>query len=630
LAQRLFVRLCKRKGPWFQVAKLQDRYCEELPDVAALASELCTAGLLAFACQSSQETSIESANQIAEVLTVPQLKAILAECSQSKPGGSTNRAALLDALRKALKPQKGRGSLSQWLGGTKRCSSTTAIDALKRVAGDVLRLPEAVRRLWHRVELLFFLNAPPEAFVLSRMGMWRFVAYPCQPSTIFASRAALCEYEQARALYDELCAALEANPPRDQEGSTTRLALRCIEEAASWLRARGGIEDCVQCRAAFPLRACQCDYGAERAAGRMPEAHDEQPFLRRFSARWIYCQLAWHGVKVLEAPCHRHEEAVSWLRYLLQGHDCPGKRGRWWERLTINLHTHLQRHDEAIAACQAALADNWLRASERGAIAKRLHKICKAKRRGIPLGVRVPPQLRWRETVIYGKPINCRAGQKSVFYGYDDQLCSVEELALQHYAGEGEGIAEEEAWTGLHSEGRIWGILFGLLLWDVIFAPVPHVFQTPFQVCPLDMDTEAFYTSRSPTIQQCCKGLQMAGQEGGIPSLREAVRVAWDAHHGEMCRGVQWDLYPVEVLEAVAECTGGKVLAHMFDLLARDYAHWHRGLPDLVLWRDDGRAKLVEVKGPRDRLSDIQCAWLHELVACGMDVEVLHVQEHRK
>jgi hypothetical protein len=44
------------------------------------------------------------------------------------------------------------------------------------------------------------------------------------------------------------------------------------------------------------------------------------------------------------------------------------------------------------------------------------------------------------------------------------------------------------------------------------------------------------------------------------------------------------------------------------------------GMPDLLLWRpgEAGCAKLVEVKGPRDRLSEQQRAWLLAL----MDVDV--------
>lgn len=52
------------------------------------------------------------------------------------------------------------------------------------------------------------------------------------------------------------------------------------------------------------------------------------------------------------------------------------------------------------------------------------------------------------------------------YYGYDDgqQVC-VEDLALQHYARESEG-----GWRGIHTEGGIWAMLFGLAFWDILFS----------------------------------------------------------------------------------------------------------------------------------------------------------------
>jgi Fanconi-associated nuclease 1 len=45
------------------------------------------------------------------------------------------------------------------------------------------------------------------------------------------------------------------------------------------------------------------------------------------------------------------------------------------------------------------------------------------------------------------------------------------------------------------------------------------------------------------------------------------------------------------------------------------------GLPDLVLWHPARKAaQLVEVKGPRDRLSDQQLAWMQVLGAAGIEV----------
>jgi hypothetical protein len=52
--------------------------------------------------------------------------------------------------------------------------------------------------------------------------------------------------------------------------------------------------------------------------------------------------------------------------------------------------------------------------------------------------VAAAPQVR-----IVGRPINCTAGVKSRFWGHDGQQCSVEELALQHYASD-----EGGGWLG--------------------------------------------------------------------------------------------------------------------------------------------------------------------------------------
>lgn len=52
------------------------------------------------------------------------------------------------------------------------------------------------------------------------------------------------------------------------------------------------------------------------------------------------------------------------------------------------------------------------------------------------------------------------------------------------------------------------------------------------------------------------------------------------------------------------------------------------GLPDLLLWRRSDRcAKMVEVKGPRDRLSHQQRFWLAHMANSNMQVEVCKVRE---
>ena len=71
--------------------------------------------------------------------------------------------------------------------------------------------------------------------------------------------------------------------------------------------------------------------------------------------------------------------------------------------------------------------------------------------------------------------------------------CSVEAMCLSHYRDQG--------WKGYHSEGGIVRTLFGYLFYDVLFTYIPNVFQTPYQTCPLDLHTDAFYPSRASEIK---------------------------------------------------------------------------------------------------------------------------------
>lgn len=168
------------------------------------------------------------------------------------------------------------------------------------------------------------------------------------------------------------------------------------------------------------------------------------------------------------------------------------------------------------------------------------------------------------------------------------------------------------------SEGGIWATLFGLLLWDALFAPVPDAFRTPFQTAPLDLSDPSFYPARQASLfasrrlfsLPACSLLLACGAclrcllaslltprptppphtrtharspqdvieaclariaAGEAPSLLQA---AWDAHRGTLCRGVSWDRHPLPELQTVAECVGGPALAAVCRLLARDHAGW--------------------------------------------------------
>ncbi|EPY77849.1 fanconi-associated nuclease 1 isoform 3 [Camelus ferus] len=204
-------------------------------------------------------------------------------------------------------------------------------------------------------------------------------------------------------------------------------------------------------------------------------------------------------------------------------------------------------------------------------------------------------------------------------------LCSVEELALAHYRCCGFD-------QGIHGEGSTFSTLYGLLLWDVIFMDgVPDVFRNAYQAGPLDLCTDGFFASRAPAFEARLQQIHSAPAE----SLRAWVAAAWQAQEGRAASVVSWDRFAslqqaqvklCRLNSDLVSCLGGPVLSGVCRRLATDLRHCRGGLPDLVVWNSRSHCcKLVEVKGPNDRLSQKQMIWLDELRKLGADVEVCHV-----
>lgn len=76
----------------------------------------------------------------------------------------------------------------------------------------------------------------------------------------------------------------------------------------------------------------------------------------------------------------------------------------------------------------------------------------------------------------------------------------------------------------------------------------------------------------------------------------------------------------------LAVCMGGNLLGGICELLCKDLRRRTSGFPDLVVWNAaTRRVKVVEVKGPGDKLSLKQILWLDVLTSLGADAVVCHV-----
>uniref|UniRef100_A0A0E0A5P7 Fanconi-associated nuclease n=1 Tax=Oryza glumipatula TaxID=40148 RepID=A0A0E0A5P7_9ORYZ len=548
-------------GPWFRMSSIS--YREIYLGQAAMELK-CYIDMIS--CM--DDLSNYDFKEVIDVLSVLEMKEILKELQKNNVS-CTRRHELLSTL------------LSSYHNGT----CTILPKRILKWTGTCIRTSDVADELMWRVQRLFFLNGDQDlsSFLLVDLGLVRFPVYACTIShRVFQERSDLLQYEEA----------IQVAQVMDQslDNSNMEMVTRCIELSENRLSTAPKEENATR-------------------------AESPPSFFSRFSASSVYSKILTLGVSVYERD-RRYTDAIRVLKRLLSTVASDRKRGYWALRLSVDLE-HMNCSNESLSIAEAGVIDPWVRAGSKIALQRRVVRLSKPPRRWKVPSYANAVTKNIKEVNIEGRPLNCETGAKNVFYGYDGELCGVEQLALQYYADEGGG------WRGTHSEGGIWMTIFGLLMWDVIFSDVPDVFQTKFQTAPLDLETNEFYRSRKDLIESQLKKIQ-----DGI--AEEILISSWELHQGTSCRGVNWDRHSLTDLRAAVVCTGGHRLASLLRHLALDYRSWSSGMPDLLLWRflderGGGEAKLVEVKGPRDQLSEQQRAWILVLMDFGFDVEVCKV-----
>ncbi|XP_022949023.1 fanconi-associated nuclease 1 homolog [Cucurbita moschata] len=556
-SQRLFIRLYMRKGPWFRMSSTSYK---EVLDSRQAVKELSEAGYLC--CFDTNDADNTDMIQILNLLTVSELREVM--CMLKKNCSSSMRKD--DLVASLLAPYKDGLCLP-------------LPDLILGTIGICVRISSKAELLIWRAERLFFLNGEQDlsAFLLVDMGIVKYPTYSCIISDqIFLDRNDLHAYEEAIEVAQLIDEALDEKD--------NKMVLRCVSVANSRVKPN------------------QCT------------TSESVPFFSFFTASWIYSKVLSLGVSFLERE-NRYNDAVLLLKRLLSCNTPDGRRGYWTLRLSIDLE-HLGYPSESLSVAENGLLDPWVRAGSRMALQRRILRLGKPPRRWKTPSFAESIKRKITEVHVQGRPLNRETGMKSRFYGESGDQCSVEQLALEYYNGEGGG------WLGVHSESGIWLTIFGLLMWDVIFSDVPNVFRTKFQTAPLDFGTDSFYLLRQNSIES-----QLLKIQDGMGE--EILITSWESHKGTACSGVNWDRHSLAELRAAVTCIGGPCMASLCRHLAQDYRSWSSGMPDLLLWRFNseysGEAKLVEVKGPRDRLSEQQRAWLLLLMDCGFITEICKI-----
>jgi len=613
---------------------------------------------------------ISTLEEASSLLKLDELKAI---AKDAKVQGK-NKKELLEAFRRTSQRQRGIG----WT-GLKRSETEESVKSeasidldadtegvpvnrdahfVRKILADTgpcIRLSAAPFKLFERVHLVFYRSTEwteksLTTIILARISRRNFPEYIVSRSTnIFTSRFTLLEFEASIRTQFRIDNILEFN------GTVTKDGLAKVKE----------IFEEVYPRWKVVLAEEQLKEDRVYETG-------EGAYLRRFSPAWVYTRIIHKSLYPL-ARFKDHTREHALLVELLDQHLFhAARRGSWYQRKAL-LEEHYMwalkpsegRSDDsqkkhwkriALRTCEEGLQDRECHLIYHYDLQKRIIKLEKslkvAKRHQHEFahvtlvkpfdryveGIRIerePP--RSRSNTRRGSDAVPRKGGKTIWVDEREGggECSVEAMCLSWYRDQG--------WKGYHSEGGIIRTLFAYLFSDILFTYLPNVFQTPFQTCPLDLHTDAFYPARLSLINHRVAALA----NGAGPDILSST---YEQHHEKQTCivGLDWS-YDIEDLREIVYCFGGQQLATVCQVMSQEYAQRGGGVPDLFLWRsgkeetsggeekddknaDDGAGKgnekgkgevmFAEVKSENDRLSDTQRLWMNVLIGAGIPVEL--------
>ncbi len=189
-------------------------------------------------------------------------------------------------------------------------------------------------------------------------------------------------------------------------------------------------------------------------------------------------------------------------------------------------------------------------------------------------------------------------------------LARVELAAAQHLASGGDCHFVENSLLN--------GVL-GLLIWDIVFAPVRGAFFNPFQSAPADFYDPGFIQRRECLLRHRLEEATTTAAMAGVVMARFASK------YGIGNPLVNWSSLSEALLHQALERIPPDHWRVMLQRLLGDLKQNRSGMPDLVYFPRAGGYEWIEVKGPGDRLQKNQQRWLTFFAAQAIPHRVLHV-----
>ena len=263
-----------------------------------------------------------------ELLPAPALKQLAKEFNV----GGNNKADLVPEL---LKVGRRKSAMASFFTSASSSLEVKMLARVKALSGDCWRLSVDARSIFMRVLCLWGLESwweareesgggPPAALTAILLANQGHVTYPeytiRRQARIFANRAALLAFEEA---------------VREEDLLEQAIAAKDFDSGLEVLTRLRSMWDQIEEEEVKHVLGLPC-------------------FLRRFSGLAVLtCGLS-KGVDLLE-KCRQYEEAVKLIRQLLNSPHLPHYRGHWYERLSLDLDSHLKSPKEALQVVEQAL-----------------------------------------------------------------------------------------------------------------------------------------------------------------------------------------------------------------------------------------------------------------------------------
>jgi hypothetical protein len=169
-------------------------------------------------------------------------------------------------------------------------------------------------------------------------------------------------------------------------------------------------------------------------------------------------------------------------------------------------------------------------------------------------------------------------------------------------------------------ENALANAMFGLLCWRAIFCAIPGAFFHPFHRAPSDLHSPDFYQRRAAEFDAC-----LAELDDG--RYRDTIRRHFVEKAGIQSPFLLWDYLDQALIDLALDCIPATHLKRWCERILHDVKANRTGFPDLVqFWPGEKRYRMIEVKGPGDRLQDNQLRWIEYCATHQMPVAVCYLQ----